>query len=60
MVVMARSEHKRVVGCSGSELHVAGDALIGEYYRVHLGATLFHAASRNDAFRADSCNRCQP
>ncbi len=22
--------------------------------------SLFHAASRNDAFRADSCNRCQP
>lgn len=40
MVVMARSEHKRVVGCSGSELHVAGDALVGMYYRVYLDTSL--------------------
>ena len=34
--------------------------MVDVVFTGHLDATLFHAASRNDAFRADSCNRCQP
>ena len=46
IAVMAWSQHKRVICCSRSKLHIAMDSFVGMDYRVNLDAALFLSSLR--------------